>query len=36
VCPLAGSVVEPGWVNGDAALVTVEGDLGNIQQYEAP
>jgi serine/threonine protein phosphatase PrpC len=34
VCPPAGSVVLPGWVNGDPALVTVEGNFDGIQVYQ--
>ncbi len=34
VCPPAGSVVLPGWVNGDPTLVTVEGELGGIRVYQ--
>lgn len=34
VCPPAGSVVLPGWVNGDPALVRIEGELSGIQAYQ--
>jgi serine/threonine protein phosphatase PrpC len=33
VCPLPGSVVPPGWVNGDPALVEVVGDLDQTPAY---
>jgi serine/threonine protein phosphatase PrpC len=36
VCPPPGSVVAPGWVNGDESLVQVIGELDTIQRYRQP